>query len=142
MSHDYKSDLHEAHEKLAALFKQKDELEIEIAKQQRRAAALALLCEDSGEAVEALELNLGGLSDAVRSVLRAAGPYGLTPAEVKKNLSQLHFPVDKYKNFRGSLHTVLKRLIDAKEVKRAIHDFPEGKDESVYQWVGKIRSRF
>jgi hypothetical protein len=84
-----------------------------------------------------LDLNLGGLSDAVRSVLRAAGPHGLTPAEIRENLAQLHFPVNKYKNFSGSLHTVLRRLIEGKEVKRAIHDSTESGDESLYQWISK-----
>lgn len=139
MTSDYKSDMREARDKLSELVRQREELEIEISKQQRRVAALALLSEEGSESEEHLELNLGGLTEAVRSAIRAAGSKGLTPVEIRKSLIQLYFPVADYKNFRGSLHAVLKRLVDAGEVKRAVHDMHEGRDESVYQWVGRRR---
>jgi len=132
----------DAREELAKLFGQREDLEIQIAKQQRRLAALAALIDDSEETDQILNLNLGGLTDSIRTALRAAGTRGLTPAEIRTRLIQLYFPVNGYKNFRASLSTVLKRLVRAGEVRRMIHDDHEGRDESVYVWVGGIKNRF
>ena len=146
MSEIYKSKddkaLAEAREELARLFKEREELDIRIAKQQRRLGALATLVDDSEETDQILELNLGGLTEAIRTALRAAGSRGLTPGEVTTRLIQLYFPVDEYKNFRASLTTVLKRLVASGEVRTAIHDVQVGRDQSVYQWVGGIKNRF
>jgi hypothetical protein len=146
MSEIYKSKddkaLAEAREELARLFKEREELDIRIAKQQRRLGALATLVDDSEETDQIMELNLGGLTEAIRTALRAAGSRGLTPGEVTTRLIQLYFPVNEYKNFRASLITVLKRLVASGEVRTAIHDVQEGRDQSVYQWVGGIKNRF
>jgi len=135
-------EVEEAREELADLFKQREELEIRIAKQQRRVAALAALVDESEESDQILELNLGGLTDVVRSALRAGGPRGLTPIEIRTRLIQLSFPTNEYKNFMASLHSVLNRLVDAGEVRVVIFDKHEGRDGSVYQWVGGIKNRF
>src|SRR5258708_39180701 len=105
------SAVEEAREELATMFRQREELDIRIAKQQRRLAALVTLIDDSEDTDQLMELSLGGLTDATRTALRTAGPRGLTPAEVTARLSQLYFPVNEYTNFRASLGTVLKRLI-------------------------------
>jgi hypothetical protein len=131
-----------AREELAAMFRQREELDIRIAKQQRRLAALVTLIDDSEETDQLMELSLGGLTDAIRTALRTAGPRGLTPGEITARLSQLYFPVSEYKNFRASLGTVLKRLIASGEVRKAIHDVQGERDESVYIWVGAIKNRF
>ncbi len=135
-------ELEEARGGLADLFQQKEELEIRIAKQQRRVAALSALVDESEESDQILELNLGGLTDVVRSALRAGGPRGLTPTEIRTRLIQLSFPTNEYKNFMASLHSVLRRLVDAGEVRTVIIDQHEGRDRSVYQWVGGIKNRF
>ncbi len=146
MDDHYKTEAEQAVEQargeLAALFGEREELDIRISKQQRRLAALTALVDDSEETDRILELNLGGVTDAIRTALRAAGRRGLTPAEITTRLIQLYFPVRSYKNFRASLNTVLKRLVKAGEVRRSIHDVQEGRDESVYQWVGGIKNRF
>lgn len=143
---EYKSGTQEsvdlAREALADLFKQREELEIRIAKAQRRLAALVTLIDESEESDKLLDLNLGGLTDAIRSALRAAGQRGLTPSEITLRLRQLYFPVGEYKNFRASLTTVLKRLVASGEVRVGIQDLHEGRDQSVYQWVGAIRNKF
>ncbi len=131
-----------AREELAAMFRQREELDIRISKQQRRLAALVTLIDDSEETDQLMELSLGGLTDAIRTALRTAVPRGLTPGEITARLSQLYFPVSEYKNFRASLGTVLKRLITSGEVRKAIHDVQGERDESVYIWVGAIKSRF
>ena len=135
-------EVEEARAKLADLFRQREELEIQIAKQQRRVALLAALVDESEETDQILELNLGGLTDVVRSALRTGGSRGLTPLEVRTRLIQLSFPIGEYKNFMASLHSVLKRLVDSGEVRTAIFDKPGGRDGSVYRWVGGIKNRF
>lgn len=146
MSEAYKStreeEVAQAREELADLFNQREELDVRIAKQQRRVAALAALVDESEQSDQILELNLGGLTDVVRSALRAGGPRGLTPMEVRTRLNQLSFPTGEYKNFMATLHSVLKRLVDAGEVRPVIFDKHEGRDGSVYQWVGGIKNKF
>lgn len=127
----------EARDRLTELFRQREALDVQIAKQQRRVAALAALIDESEESDQILELNLGGLTDAVRGVLKGAGPMGLTPVEIRKRLIQMYFPVNEYKNFMASLGTTLRRLVESGEVKKGIHDVYAGRDESVYQWLPK-----
>lgn len=146
MGEGYKSkreiELDLARAELMKLFKAREELDIRIAKHQRRLAALAILVDDSEETYGILELNLGGLTDAIRTVLKASSSRGLTPGEITIRLTQLYFPVEEYKNFRASLSTVLKRLVASGEVRSAIHDVHDGRDRSVYQWVGGVKNRF
>lgn len=124
--------------RLTELLRQREALDIAIAKQQRRAAALAGLVDESEEGHRILELELGGLTDAIRSVLRAACPgKGITSKEIKIRLSQLYFPVNEYQNFMSSLSSVLNRLTRSGEVKRAIVDMHDGRNTPVYQLIQK-----
>ena len=137
MKDEYRSEaenaVEEARASLTELFRQREALEIAIARQQRRVAALAALVDESEEGDRILQLELGGLTDSVRSVLRAAGAAGgLTPKEIRSRLIQLYFPVNEYQNFMASLGTVLKRLVKSGEVKRVLTDVHDGRDESVY----------
>lgn len=134
--------LQKAREQLAALFLQREDLDLRIARQQRRLAALAALVDDSEATDQLLELNLGGLTDAIRTALRTAGPRGLTTSEVVARLNQLFFPVNEYKNFRASLGTVLKRLVASGEVRKSFPDDRAESDSAVYVWVGAIKNRF
>jgi hypothetical protein len=136
-SNTHRDDLIEARNALAAKLAERERLDVEIAKEQRRTAALTALVNESEEVDELLDLKLGGLTAAVRSVFMAASNYGLTPKEVRDRLAQLYFPVKEYKNFMASLHTILNRLREAGEIRPAIIDRHEGRDESVYQWVPK-----
>jgi hypothetical protein len=144
----HRDELVQAREDLCQMFIAREQLEVEIARQQRRIAALTALVNESEEVDELLELNLGGLTDAVRSVFRASERSGLTPVEVRNRLSHLYFPVNEYKNFMATLHTVLIRLEKNKEIRLAILDRHEGRDESVYQWIpkfefsGRLNGRF
>ncbi|MGA8222023.1 MAG: hypothetical protein WB780_10255, partial [Candidatus Acidiferrales bacterium] len=94
----YRDELVKAREVLSNMFAEREALEVEIAKQQRRIGALAMLVNESEEVDELLDLNLGGITDAVRSVFRASGPLGLTPVEIRDRLIRLSFPVNEYKN--------------------------------------------
>jgi len=136
-SNTHRDDLTAARNTLAEKLAAREQLDVEIAKEQRRIAALTALVNESEEIDELLDLNLGGLTDTVRSVFMASSRYGLTPIEVRDRLVQLYFPVNEYKNFMASLHAVLNRLKESGEIKPAIIDRHDGRDESVYQWVPK-----
>lgn len=143
MKGEYKTEgekaLSEARQQLADLFKQQEALSMAISKQQRRVAALAALIDESEETDRTLELNLGGLTDAIRGVLRDGG-LGLSPKEIRTRLIQQYFPVNEYKNFMASLHSVLTRLLKAGEIKTVVlptTELGQQHDEICYQWVPK-----
>jgi hypothetical protein len=82
------------------------------------------------------EMDLGGLTNACRTAFRAAGNRGLMPTEVRGALERLRFPTQTHKNILASIHTVIRRLEEAGEIRKAIHDKHAGEDKSVYQWAG------
>src|SRR5260221_1600734 len=137
MTREYKTDLETAREELADMFREKKEMEIRIAKQQRKVAALAILSDESEDTDELLDLGLRGLASVCRSVFRASTTKLLTPVEIRNQLRQLQFPVHEYKNILASIHNTLKRLEAKGEVRERIRDVHEGRDESVYQWIGE-----
>jgi chromosome segregation ATPase len=137
MDREYKTELETAREELADMFREKEELETRIARQQRKVAALAVLSDESEDTDDLLALGLGGLSSACRSVFRASTTKLLTPVEIRDRLRQLQFPIHEYKNILASIHNTLKRLEAKGEVKLKIRDVNEELDESVYQWIGE-----
>jgi hypothetical protein len=137
METDYARDLAKARKALAELLRRREELEVQIAKQRQTVAALAVLCKHIPERSNMMaEIDFGGLTDSCRAALRAAGPQGLTPPELRASLRRMNFPVDEYSNALATIHSVLKRLEGYKEVRVAIHDRHEGRNLSVYQWIG------
>ena len=56
-----------------------------------------------------------GLTDACRVVLKNAGK-SMTPTDVRDRLESIGFDLTKYSNSLAAVHTVLKRLNEAKEV--------------------------
>lgn len=56
-----------------------------------------------------------GLTDACRVVLKGAG-RPMTPVEIRGRLEAIGFDLAKYTNSLAAIHTVLKRLNEAKEV--------------------------
>jgi hypothetical protein len=121
---------------LAELFHRREELATKIAKQQTRVAALAALCEVSEEVDKMTEMDLGGLTNACRTAFRAAGNRGLMPTDVRAALERLRFPVRTHKNILASIHTVIRRLEQGCEIRKAIHDLQDGQNKSIYQWAG------
>jgi len=135
MAGKYESDLNHEREVLADLLRQREQLATKIAKQLTRVAALATLSEENKEETNMMETELGGLTNACRTAFRAAGSRGLMPTEVRSALEQLRFPTRSHKNILASIHTVIRRLEEAGEIQRAIHDVHGGQDKSVYQWA-------
>lgn len=137
MNREYKTELETAREELADMFREKEELETRIARQQRKVAALAILSDESEDTDDLFALGLGGLTSACRSVFRASTTKFLTPVEIRDRLRQLQFPIHEYKNILASIHNTLKRLEAKGEVRVKIRDVREEHDESVYQWIGE-----
>ncbi len=136
MPRTYKAELEQERKVLGELLREREELETKIAKQQTRVAALAALSEQSEEVDDMAEMELGGLTNACRTAFRAAGNRGLMPTEVRGALEQLRFPTRSHKNILASIHTVIRRLEQAGEIRKAIHDKHDGQDKSVYAWAG------
>src|SRR4051812_33840280 len=57
-----------------------------------------------------------GLTDAIRLVVRGAG-VPVTPVEVRDRLAAIGFDVSKYVNDLAAVHTILKRLNEAGELR-------------------------
>jgi len=108
-SRSYAEALTAAREELEHLLEQQDMLQIRIARVRQSIAALSSLCD------EAPTTDLG-LTDAVRSVLRGS-VEALAAAEVKERLAALGLALASHVNPLASVHTVLKRLVQAGEAR-------------------------
>jgi len=71
-----------------------------------------------------------GLTDACRAVLRSA-KIPMTPADVRDRLTGIGFEIAGYANPLAAIHTTLKRLAEAEELKVAVSG-PSGKP--AYVW--------
>jgi predicted RNA-binding protein YlqC (UPF0109 family) len=129
MESNYQTDLDKAHARLRELLDQREQLQITIAKQRLRIAALMSLAEQNEEIDQVVGMTLGGLADACRTALRSAAFDSLTPMQVKDRLAQLGFSVEHYRNVMAAIHTTLKRLADTGEVVSMRRG-----DETTYQW--------
>jgi hypothetical protein len=70
-----------------------------------------------------------GLTDACRLALRGAG-LPLTPVEVRDRLLGIGMDLSTYTNELSAIHTILKRLNDAGEIRFV----PGGKGKGAYVW--------
>lgn len=75
-----------------------------------------------------------GLTDACRLVLRNAA-VPLMPTEVRDRLRSIGFDVSRYSNELASIHTVLKRLREAGELRLV----PRGSGRHAYVATGAAR---
>jgi hypothetical protein len=57
-----------------------------------------------------------GMTDACRVVLRNAG-HPMTPTEVRDRLEAIGLDLSKYTSSLSAIHTVIKRLVEAQEVR-------------------------
>src|SRR5260370_2168721 len=135
MAREYKAELERERRALADLFRQREDLETKIARQQTRVAALGALCDESKEVEKMTEMDLGGFTNACRTAFRAAGNRGLMPTEVRGALEQLRFPIRTHRNILASIHTVIRRMEQAGEIRKAIHDKHDGQNKSGYSWA-------
>ena len=70
-----------------------------------------------------------GLTDAVRLVVRGAG-VPMTPIDVRERLIGIGFDTSKYVNDLAAVHTILKRLNEAGELRF----IPRGPGKHQYMW--------
>lgn len=110
---------------------ERTQLETKIAKQKKRVAALYELVQ-TDENIPAISGLVEGITDACRVVLRAA-EKPLLPAEVRDGVQALGLPPQA--NLLASVHTTLRRMKDAKEVKEVVQPLESGGNGAAYKWV-------
>lgn len=76
-----------------------------------------------------------GLTDAVRLAVRGAG-MPITPVEIRDRLVAIGFDLSKYTNELAAVHTILKRLNDAGEIRFV----PRSSGKHQYVWNHAVRT--
>ncbi len=130
----YIADFQEAIRDLLLMSSEKEQLETRIAKQKKRVAALYELVQTNEESA-ALSGLVEGITDACRVVFRAA-EKPLSPSEVRDRVQALGVPPQA--NLLASIHTTIKRMKEAGEIKEATTDSSRGFGTmgTGYEWVG------
>jgi hypothetical protein len=95
------------------------------------------LCESEGIHVEPSEeaeslLEYSTVADEIRNILKAHPAAWLRPHEIKNELVKLGHDLSPYQNPQSTVHMVLKRMVESKEVKEEI-SAETGKQQ--YQWI-------
>jgi len=109
---DYRRALESAIKEFERLKAQNEAVETRLAQLRQIISTLGTLCDLPAAPVAPPEL---GLTDAVRSVLRAS-VAGLTPVEVRDRLGSFGIDLAVYSNPLASIHIVLKRLTTGGEL--------------------------
>ena len=129
----YGRDLEHAMEALSKMLEQQEALEVQIARTKRKVALLSQLCDETDTLAVIPDLELGGLTEACRTVLRASRKEWMNVAEIANGLQELGFSLDKYKAPAASITTTIARMVDSGDV------IPSGKTTpgaTEYKWVG------
>jgi hypothetical protein len=132
MGNDTKNEMDLLRGELVNLHKQREQTEIQIARKKRRLAILAELSEED-ENAQLLDLELGGLTSACRTALRASRKPWMTTTEIQAALKELGFPLHKYKAPAASISTTVNRLVENDEV---VADRRNNPGATEYKWVG------
>jgi hypothetical protein len=127
------ADLRQEGETLAKLLRERDDIEIKIARQRKRVSALAELCDESEFGDNPFDFDLGGLADVCRTAMRASRKEWMTIAEIQAAIKELGYPLDKYKAPAASITTTINRMVKEEEVRIAKRSTP-GANE--YKYVG------
>lgn len=129
----YARDLEAAMTELSRMLAQREDLEVKIARTKRKVALLSQLCEETDELAPIPDLDLGGLSEACKTVLRASRIGWMNITEVMKALGELGFPLDRYKAPMASISTTVNRMVESGDVVQN-RESTEGATE--YKWLG------
>src|SRR5208283_5985031 len=86
------------------------------------------------EQVPGFDLDLGGLTDACRTVMRGSRKAWMTIAEIQEGLRELGFPLKDYKAPTASITTTVNRLAEP-EVGEVVVEKHVGRANE-YKWVG------
>jgi chromosome segregation ATPase len=130
----YGRDLERAMESLARMLEQREELEVQIARTKRKIALLSQLCDETDTLAPVPDLDLGGLTEACRTVLRASRKQWMTIAEIQAGLAELGFPLEKYKAATASITTTVNRMVESKDVVE--NSSTSSEDATEYKWLG------
>lgn len=127
------------------------EIDREAHKVSLKVVTLATLCDEAPKHIAVAEVlnevSKLGLTDAVRSVLRASGDW-MTPMEIRDQVVKLGINLSKYQNPLASIHTILGRL--DKEVEGAIEETSRQraarqrgeatKPKIIFRWRGRVET--
>jgi len=139
-SSEYKRAYDAAKNELAKLLTSQDRLEKRKLELRKTIESLAVLCEGEGVEIEpsmdaADILENSTLADEIRALLRANILREYRPHELKTELSRLGCDLSKYGNPQATIHMVLKRMVESKQVKES----QDSQGKSVYQWKPTVR---
>jgi hypothetical protein len=81
-----------------------------------------------------------GITDAVRRALRLNAHQKLTAVQVRDAMVSQGVDLSKYKNAMATIHQVLRRLVEAKQVAPSMQGAFPG-PERVFQWIEKQAPR-
>jgi hypothetical protein len=130
MSHeDYRRALEAAVREYEALGEQRQQIDRRLAELAQTLSTLSRLC----GIVPTVSV---GLTDACRLVLRGAG-LPMTPTEVRERLKSFGFDLARYTNDLAAVHTTLKRLNDAGELRFIARP---GTGDKAYVWDRPARA--
>jgi hypothetical protein len=126
---------------LKSLLAQKEALEVKIAKQRQKVAAWEILANtddgspsDTTVYLESL-IDIEGLSDACRTVMRASSLEWMTTSDIQRDLREIGFPLEKYKAPNGAITTTVNRMsVGADPV--VIAKRSSNPNVTFYKWVG------
>ena len=128
-SEDYRRALEAAVREYEALGEQRQQIDRRLAELAQTMSTLSRLC----GIVPTVSL---GLTDACRLVLRGAG-IPMTPTEVRERLKSFGFDLTRYTNDLAAVHTTLKRLNDAGELRFIARP---GTGDKAYVWDRPARA--
>jgi len=130
----YKDDFVKAAAELARLISTSEELEIQIARQKRKVAALHELAQSEDDAPPLGGL-VEGLTDACRVVFMSFDKP-LLPVEVRDKVQALGIPPQS--NLLASVHTTIRRMKQSGEIKEVFQPAGTGGAAiATYQWAGE-----
>ena len=128
-SEDYRRALEAAVREYEALGEQRQQIDSRLAELAQTMSTLSRLC----GIVPTVSV---GLTDACRLVLRGAG-LPMSPTEVRERLKSFGFDLARYTNDLAAVHTTLKRLNDAGELRFIARP---GTGEKAYVWDRPARA--
>ena len=128
-SEDYRRALEAAVREYEALGEQRQQIDRRLAELAQTMSTLSRLC----GIVPTVSV---GLTDACRLVLRGAG-LAMSPTEVRERLKSFGFDLTRYTNDLAAVHTTLKRLNDAGELRFVARP---GTGEKAYVWDRPARA--
>ena len=107
-------------QELDSLEEQQEEIEQRIAQLKQGILAMAPLAKEpslrEGLAPTYQDLVGAGITEGIRTILRAAYPAKISPVEIKEQLKNSGQKLNGYKNVMATIHSTLKRMLQNEEI--------------------------